>query len=135
MTDNIVTPLSQEALEAWGRALKRLRRKNFNRSRYERRFHRHAPIMKRVKVRTEAQRNRAMLDRLAHERKVSLLGLMFRGALDWLKGKSKPLAVPRGQYHHATRKGPGRRPLHPRHHIRIDTDGAKWLPRGFPRGY
>jgi hypothetical protein len=115
----------------------RLWRKGVAARRYERRFHRYPPRMTRTRLRSEAQKARALTQDLIIKRKISRLGAIFAGALQWIKASPhvKSMATPRGQYHHATRKGPGRRPLQPKHHVRVPTNGGKWLPRGFPRGY
>jgi hypothetical protein len=112
-------------------------RKGLARHRYQRRYHRHAPATKRVKVRSEADKTRALIQEGMRLKRFTRLGVLFIGALEWMRGSPdvKRLATPRGQYHSATKKGPGRRPLHPRSEVGISTAGTKWLPRGFPRGY
>ena len=108
-------------------------RKGINRQRYQRRFRRHAPAPRAiVRERTEAQKARQVMGNV----RFKMLGIIFRGALEFVRGmpQVKQLAVPRGQYHSPTRKGPGRRPMRPRHDVGLPTNGGRWLAARIPEG-
>lgn len=126
-------------MEPWsptGR-IARVMLKRIRRDRYQRRYARHAPHVRAIKVRTQAEKTRALIQESMRLKRFSRLGVLFTGAPEWIRSSPdiKRLATPHGQYHSATKKGPGRRPLRPRTTIAIGTAGGKWLPRAFPRGY